>query len=147
MPAPPTAPSSKDAEHLRLLTVFHYVLAGLSVLGIGILCLHFVVMHAIFANPEIWKNSKNPPPPELFAIFKWVYLFGGAFLVTAGTLNVLSAFFLRKRRHRMFSLVVTGLNCLQIPFGTVLGVFTIVVLSRESVRETYAQLKTDDGGR
>jgi len=30
-----------------------------------------------------------------------------------------------------FSLVVAGLNCLQFPFGTVLGVFTFVVLLRE----------------
>jgi hypothetical protein len=38
----------------------------------------------------------------------------------------------------MFSLVIAGLNCIQIPFGTALGVFTIIVLLRDSVREAYA---------
>jgi hypothetical protein len=33
--------------------------------------------------------------------------------------------------------VVAGINCLHIPLGTVLGIFTIVVLCRESVRELY----------
>ncbi len=31
----------------------------------------------------------------------------------------------------MFSIVVAGLDCFQIPFGTALGVFTIIVLSRK----------------
>jgi hypothetical protein len=55
-------------------------------------------------------------------------------------LNLLSGLFLRRRRHRTFSLVGGGLNCLQIPFGAVSdrlwGVFTIIVLSRPSVRDS-----------
>jgi hypothetical protein len=38
----------------------------------------------------------------------------------------------------MFSLVVTGITCLSFPFGTALGVFTIIVLTRGSVRQLYA---------
>jgi len=37
----------------------------------------------------------------------------------------------------MFSLIIAGINCVQFPFGTVLGVFTFVVLLRDSVRELY----------
>jgi len=51
---------------------------------------------------------------------------------------VLSGFFLLKKRNRGFSLIIGGLNCLQIPFGTALGVFTIIVLSRDSVRQMYS---------
>jgi hypothetical protein len=36
-------------------------------------------------------------------------------------------------------LIIAVLNCLQIPFGTALGVFTIIVLSRDSVRELYSR--------
>jgi hypothetical protein len=45
--------------------------------------------------------------------------------------------FLWQRRYRMFSMLIAGLNCLQVPLGTVLGVFTLLVLSRESVQELY----------
>jgi len=51
--------------------------------------------------------------------------------------NFLSARFIKARRHRAFSLVVSGFNCLHMPLGTVLGVFTFIVLGRESVREIY----------
>ena len=54
--------------------------------------------------------------------------------VAAGAaVNLYSGLFLRKQTHRTFSLVVAGLDCLLIPWGTVLGVFTIVVLTRDSV--------------
>ena len=56
--------------------------------------------------------------------------------------NLLSGLYLRARKYRMFSIIVAALNCLQIPFGTVLGVFTIVVLVRESVRELYEPTNT-----
>jgi hypothetical protein len=36
-------------------------------------------------------------------------------------------------------MVVAGLNCAQMPLGTVLGVFTLMVLSRESVKSLYSE--------
>jgi len=127
-----------DADHLRLLGIFHFVIAGLAVLGLGFLCLHYAFMQAILNNPEVWKNQKGGPPPEqLFSIFKWFYLVGGIFLVGGGLMNLLSGLFLRKRKCRTFSLIVAGINCIQIPLGTVLGVFTFLVLFRESVVEAY----------
>jgi hypothetical protein len=38
------------------------------------------------------------------------------------------------RKRYSFVFVMACVECLFIPFGTVLGVFTIIVLSRESVR-------------
>jgi hypothetical protein len=38
-----------------------------------------------------------------------------------------------------FCLVVAGLLCLFMPFGTVLGVLTIVVLQRASIRERFGK--------
>lgn len=129
----------KDVEHLRLLAIFHFVGAGLSLLGIGFLFLHYLFLHAFFGNPAMWKDAKNAPPfpPDFFKIFIWFYIFGGAVLVTFAIINVLSGIFLHRQRHRMFSLVVAGLNCIHMPLGTVLGVFTLVALQRDSVRALY----------
>jgi hypothetical protein len=128
-----------DADHLRLLAVFHFVFAGLAVLGLGLLALHYALMHSLFLHPEKWSQQKNaaPPPKELFAVLKWFYIIIGSALVAALIANLLSGVLICKRRGRVFSLVVGGINCIQIPFGTVLGVFTIVVLLRDSVRELY----------
>ena len=100
--------------------------------------LHYFIMHTVFSNPDMWKSPTQPMPPQVFFdAFVWFYLFMGVLLLAALVLNVLSGLFLWRRQHRVFSLVIGGLNCLQIPFGTALGVFTILVLSRDSVRELY----------
>ena len=75
---------------------------------------------------------------EIFAVMKWFYLTGAVWFASSGVLNLISGICLRARKGRTFSLVVAGLNCLHIPLGTVLGVFTIIVLIRDSVRELYA---------
>ena len=43
------------------------------------------------------------------------------------------------RKRYSFALVIACIECLFIPFGTILGVFTIVALSRESVRALFSK--------
>ena len=129
----------RDTEHLKLLAIFHFVFSGLALIGIGFLFVHYTIMHTVFSNPEMWKNQRDAPPKAFFDVFIWFYLFAGAMLLIGLAMNVILGLFLQRRRHRIFSLVVAGLDCLQIPFGTALGVFTIVVLSRESVRQLYGE--------
>jgi hypothetical protein len=128
-----------DADHLRLLSIFHYVGAGLALFGLGFLAVHYLFFHAFLDNAELWKNQKGavPPPKEFFAIFKWLYVIFGAWLVVSGVANVLSGAFISQRKNRTFSIIVAAMNCVHIPLGTVLGVFTIVVLLRPSVRDVY----------
>lgn len=130
----------RDREHLKLLSIFHFVFGGLALVGIGFLFVHYFIMHAVFSNPDIWKSQPQVMPPKAFLdAFIWFYLFVGVLLLTGLVLNVLSGLFLLQKRNRLFSIIIGGLNCLQIPFGTALGVFTILVLSRDSVRQLYAE--------
>jgi hypothetical protein len=128
-----------DADHLRLLSIFHFIGAGLAVLGLGFLALHYMFFHALIDNPDLWKNQKGavPPPKEFFAMFKWLYVFFGIWFVVSCIANVLSGVFLGRRKCRTFSIIVAAMNCVHIPLGTVLGVFTIIVLLRPSVRDAY----------
>jgi len=127
-----------DAEHLRLLAIFHFVSAGFSLLGVLFSSLYFVLFQVIFSNPEAFAQSQQgAPPAEFVTLLRW---FTGIFIVwflVSCVGNLLSGFFLRARRHRTFSMVVAGINCLHIPLGTILGVFTLIVLGRESVRKLY----------
>ena len=52
----------RDGEQLKLLSIFHFVLAGFAVFGMLFLLFHYLMMHAVFTNPEFWKNSKNGGP-------------------------------------------------------------------------------------
>ena len=141
-PPLPGSAQKRDSDHLTLLAIFHFIGGGLAVLGLLFLAGHFMLMHEIFANPKFLQNQKQgPSPAEIFAIVKWVYLIIGVWCVVSGLLNVISGFCLRARKARTFSLVVAGINCLHVPLGTVLGVFTLIVLLRDSVRELYAECR------
>jgi hypothetical protein len=127
-----------DANHLKLLSIFHFVGAGLAVLGIGFLFMHYTILSTVFSNPKFFQNqNQGPPPAEIFAMLKWLYLGLGLWFFSSLVLNLISAFFIRARKNRTFSLVVAAINCLHIPLGTVLGVFTSIVLIRHSVSELY----------
>ena len=49
---------------------------------------------------------------------------------------------LAKRKHYTFCLVIAAISCMFMPLGTVLGIFTIIVLMRPSVKELFAANKT-----
>jgi hypothetical protein len=130
----------KDQDQIRLLSVFHYVSSGLSLLGIGFLFVHHLFFSKFMDNPAMWKAANHQAPPkEFFQIFIWFYILGAIWFLASSVLNLISGFFLQKRQHRTFSLVVAGINCLHFPLGTTLGVFTFIVLMRDSVRVSYEQ--------
>jgi uncharacterized membrane protein YedE/YeeE len=126
-------------EHLRLLSIFHYVVAGLSGLFSSMLLIHLGIGLAMLLAPEKFADKQNSHGPPLF--LGWLFtivgslgiLFGWTF---AGCVAVAGRF-LAKRKHYLFCLVMAGIACLFMPFGTVLGVFTIIVLQRPSVKAMF----------
>jgi len=127
-----------DAGHLKLLSIFHFVGAGLAMVGILFIVLHFAMFHFVLNDQKFWEQTKQTlPPREFFAMFKVLYVVFGLWFLISCILNVISGLFLSARKYRPFSLVVAAINCLHFPLGTVLGVFTIVVLVRDSVGELY----------
>jgi hypothetical protein len=122
------------------LAIFHFVFGGLALFGIGFLAVHYAIFHAVFSDPQMWKHQGDIMPPKAFLdVFVWFYVFMGVIFLIGLGLNALSGLFLLRKTNRLFSLIVAGLDCLQLPFGTALGVFTIVVLSRETVRQLYGE--------
>ena len=132
-----TTDMTRDEEHLRLLSIFHYVVGGLAGLFALFPVIHLVLgLFMIFASDKF--AGKGAPPPAFlgwfFVIFAAMFIILGwtfaAFVLTAGR-------FLARRKHYMFCLVMAGIECLFMPFGTVLGVFTIVVLMQEPVKQLF----------
>ena len=62
-----------------------------------------------------------------------VILFGWV----SAALVLLVGRFLARRTHYTFCLIVAGWSCLSFPFGTALGVFSLVVLLRPSVKPLF----------
>ena len=130
---------TQDEEHLRLLSIFHYVVSGLAALFALFPIFHLVFgLFLIFAPDKFTGNGHNQPPAALlgwfFVIFAVTFITIGwtfaAFVLTTGR-------FLARRKHYTFCLVMAGVECLFMPFGTVLGVFTLVTLLREPVKQVF----------
>lgn len=57
---------------------------------------------------------------------------------TVALMVVLAGRNLKRRKAYTFCLVIAAIECLFMPFGTLLGVFTLVVLTRPSVKVLFA---------
>ena len=143
---PPVLPgeAKRNEDQLKLLGIFHYLFAGLSVFGLGLLILHRAMLNFFVGNPALWKEASANPAPAILGIFNLFYLVIEIFIAAAGVANFLSGRAIHRRTRRTFSLVVAALNCLQFPFGTALGICTFVVLLRDPVRDVYQQKAEPD---
>jgi hypothetical protein len=131
---------NQDREHLRLLAIFHHVVAGLAAL-FSFFPLLYTTVGAIFIFAARHGTPKpgEEPPPEFIG---WILAIVGSLLFLLGIAIAICILIagrsLAKRTRYWFALVVACIECLFIPFGTILGVFTIVVLSRESVKALFS---------
>ena len=131
---------NSDAEHLRLLSIFHYVVAGLAGL-FSFFPLLYAGMGGLFlwaAQHPSFNQNNQPPPPVLGWIFIGLGMFGFLIGLTMAIFILLASRALAHRKRYTLALVVACIECLFMPFGTVLGVFTLIVLSRESVKALFA---------
>ncbi|PYL09937.1 MAG: hypothetical protein DME33_02780 [Verrucomicrobia bacterium] len=128
-----------DNEHLRLLAIFHYVVAGLAALFSFFPLLYsamggFILYAAHHPGPH---NQETPP-----AFLAWILIVMGALFFLAGLTMAMCILIagrsLARQRHYWFAFVIACIECIFMPFGTILGVFTIIVLSRESVKTLFS---------
>ena len=125
----------RDSEHLKILAICWYVIAGLSALG-GCLPLFYVGMGAIFlVTPP--PAGGGPPPAAIGAIIAAFGAFFAILIWLGAVLAFLTGRALTNRNRITLVYVTAALACLSIPIGTVLGIFTFVILSRPTVRNTF----------
>ena len=153
-------------ERLRLLSLGYYISGGIGALLVSFLLIHLILFTiASFLPQSTWENSKpprqqvlqspaspvpalntqrfNPPvhtagnPVVLFRIM------AGAICVvillgwTLGGLTIFAGRCIARRKHRTFVLIMAGVNCIWIPYGTLLGVASFLTLSAPKAMKEY----------
>jgi hypothetical protein len=131
-----------DEEHLRLLSLFHYVSGGLTLvfsLFFGIwLGFMSAMLSMVPKQVHAGAGGNAPPiPPELPMIF--LLIFGSFFVlgVVYGVLQILAGRWMARRRRRVLTIIVAIPGLAFIPYGLMLSLFTLLVLDRKSVKELY----------
>jgi hypothetical protein len=127
----------QDAEQLRLLSIFHYVVGGMAALFACFPFIHLALGIAFVIGAFKPGPGHEAPPP----IVGWILIAFAALLILIGwsmaLAIVLAGRFLARRTHYVYRFVVAAIECMFMPCGTVLGVFTIIVLNRTSVRSLF----------
>jgi len=139
---------NQDTEHLRLLAIFHYLVSGLAALFS-----FFPMLYTIIGSIFIFAARHGTPkpgeelPPEFLG---WIFIVLGSFLFLLGIAMAICILIagrcLSRRKCYSFALVIACIECLFIPFGTILGVFTIVALSRLSVKGLFSAATSEVPG-
>ncbi len=125
-----------DEEHLKLLRI-GYIVAGAAD-GFFALFPLIYVLFGIFIAASAPGGRPGEPNPAMFGlIFVLVGLGASFFFAVQAALKFMTARALGRAQSRMLCYITAGLSCLQMPWGTLLGVFTFLVLGRESVKERF----------
>jgi hypothetical protein len=133
-----------NEEHLRLLSLFHYFNGALSGLFSCFLLIYVGLGLMMVLNPQGFANSSTTAASAGQA--GWIFFFIGAIFLSIGWgyagLNLIAGRCLSRRKGRTLCLIVSGLNCLNAPFGSILGVSSFVVLGKPAVKTLFEGTKT-----
>lgn len=126
-----------DYEHLRLLSIFDYILGGIMAFFACFPIFHIIIgIITLIASKS--SSDVEAVPPDFIG---WFFIIMGGAVFILGWLYAISLIlagrFIARRKHRIFCLVIAIISCLSIPWGTLLGVFTIIVLMRPSVKMLF----------
>ena len=127
---------SQDSEHLKLLAIFHYVVAGMTAIFACFPFIHF------FMGLALATGALGATDAEARPVGIGLMVIAGLFILAGWTLAALIAYSgrsLQTRRRYTYCLVMAGVECIFMPVGTVLGVFTIIVLMRDTVKELFGR--------
>jgi len=131
---------NQDTQHLNLLSIFYYVVAGLSALFACIPFVHLAFGIAMLAGAFPADDGGEQVP----AFVGWIFVSVATLIIIMGwafaVMLLLAGRYISKRKNYTFCFIIAAISCLFMPFGTILGVFTIVVLSRPSVKQIFGKV-------
>lgn len=135
--APATAaPAAQDLAHLDTIGILYYVLAGITAVFALFPVIHLIVGIGMLALP-----AQPGQPGQEAALVGWLFIGVAVSLIgfgmTLAVLFLMVARRLRQRRGYMFCVVASAVSCLSMPFGTVLGVFSLIVLTKAPIKALF----------
>ena len=128
----------RDQEHLRLLKLCYYVVAGMTTVYSLFSMIFLIAGSLLFSAAIPLAQARSKVDPHAFGLL-FLGIAIAAILAALGTAlaTFLTARYLRDHRRRTFCIVMAACTCIYIPWGTIIGVCTIMVLNRPSVKALF----------
>ena len=134
---------NEDIKHLELLSLFHYIFGGITALISFLPIIHVIVGLSIVSGKLFNESNGSEPPPFM----GWIFVIIGTVFIVLGlsvaVCMIVAGGKLKRRKNRVFCMVVAGIECMYMPLGTILGVFTLIALNKESIQEIFIQPSTE----
>jgi len=125
---------SSDRDTLHLLSVFHFVLAGFIALIACIPLIHLAGgLFMIF-------GGVSEQEPGLSVVGGFFSLIAGAIILVGWGIAYLvfrAGQYLDRQENYQRCQIAAAILCMIMPFGTILGVFTLVTLNNEDVKKLF----------
>lgn len=127
-----------DLQQIKLISVFNYVFGGIIALLACIPFIHLTLGIVFLIMSQQPTTTGDPPPP---AFVGWIFIFAASIIILVGwTLAIcimIAGRNLNRKKHYTYCFVFAAIQCLFMPLGTALGVFSIIVLMRQSVKDMF----------
>lgn len=126
-------------RNLSTVSILHYVYGGL-------ICLMAIMIGFIMyaagglINSDMMQHEMDAPPEVVGHLMQSIGTGVSFAILVFGVFVILSGYWITVARNRTGSMVIAALCCLSIPFGTALGIFTLVTLSDDEVKKHYSGL-------
>jgi hypothetical protein len=133
----------EDIHYLNLLGIFHVIVAcivGLfSCLPLLDLFIDVPMLEGIpYALEQGEFFSQQTLVPILFILLPvGITVIGWMFAIAIA----LNGYYIKNRKWLTYCLVMGGVETIFMPFGTVLGVFTIILLTKPNIKKLFDQEK------
>jgi len=132
----PPAEEFEIISKLEMHAVFYWILGGLGLFASFFLFIYGVILGAVFYN-DFMREIMDTFGPNLLELIGGIYLAFFLYVFSLSILQIIQGFKLNKIKHRGFSIFVSIYSLLAFPLGTLLGIFTLALLSRQSVKDLY----------
>ncbi|MBU1700355.1 MAG: hypothetical protein KJ970_11905 [Candidatus Eisenbacteria bacterium] len=135
-----------ETKNLDLLSTFHYVAGGITALLSLVPIIH-LVLGIIMMSGDLFESSDGSSPPPVLGLA--IVILATIFIVFGLALSVCMIIVgkkLKVRESRIFCMIIAGIECVLMPYGTVLGVFTLMTLSKDPVKAVFEPTGGGGGG-
>lgn len=129
--------TNSQSQNLDLISIFHTVAAAIIYLK-GAMA--FVMMGVGMIAVTAVLHEKGPQLEALVPLGLIFFALPMAFLTTSwavATAVLIAGRRIAKRTHLTYCQIVAGLACLSVPFGTILGICTLILLTRDDVKAQF----------
>jgi len=149
-------------DRLWLLSVAYYISGAIGAAFVSFLLIHFFLLLGLSFIPSSQWNAPAPtpasaqyaapspiptaspapknnqgPPAIMFRTFAAIV---GLIILcgwTLGALTIYAGHCIKRRKHRLFIYIMAAINCIWVPYGTVLGIATILLFQWPEVRAEF----------